>query len=187
MSPQTLEGGFSSPATDAAFAFRGLMTAMARPGQIQNVAGGAGPRPLSIAAATVLLTLCDTTTPLHLTGPYDTMSIRAWIGFHTGAPISTADKAQFALGQWSDLLPLNQYSKGTPDYPDRSATLIVELHSIDANGATLRGPGIENEALFSLPERAAFQENAKLFPLGLDFIFTSGNRLAALPRTTEVS
>ena len=39
----------------------------------------------------------------------------------------------------------------------------------------------------SLPEVPAFQANSAMFPLGLDFIFTCGDRLAALPRTTEVS
>ncbi|MEO0766502.1 MAG: phosphonate C-P lyase system protein PhnH, partial [Pseudomonadota bacterium] len=33
----------------------------------------------------------------------------------------------------------------------------------------------------------AFQRNAMLFPLGLDFMFTSGAQIAALPRSTKVS
>jgi alpha-D-ribose 1-methylphosphonate 5-triphosphate synthase subunit PhnH len=37
-----------------------------------------------------------------------------------------------------------------------------------------------------LPETAAFADNRALFPLGLDFIFTCGADVAALPRTTEV-
>jgi alpha-D-ribose 1-methylphosphonate 5-triphosphate synthase subunit PhnH len=32
-----------------------------------------------------------------------------------------------------------------------------------------------------------FQQNKRIFPLGLDFIFTCGECLAALPRTTRVS
>jgi alpha-D-ribose 1-methylphosphonate 5-triphosphate synthase subunit PhnH len=41
-------------------------------------------------------------------------------------------------------------------------------------------------AALSLPEVAAFQANARAFPLGLDFLFTCGDRLAALPRSTRV-
>jgi alpha-D-ribose 1-methylphosphonate 5-triphosphate synthase subunit PhnH len=50
----------------------------------------------------------------------------------------------------------------------------------------LRGPGIKDTAALQLPEIRAFQDNAKLFPLGLDFYFTAGDQLAALPRTTKV-
>jgi alpha-D-ribose 1-methylphosphonate 5-triphosphate synthase subunit PhnH len=38
-----------------------------------------------------------------------------------------------------------------------------------------------------LPETQAFQRNATLFPLGFDCLFTSGNRLAALPRSTRIA
>ncbi len=57
---------------------------------------------------------------------------------------------------------MSTYPIGTSEYPDRSANL-------------------------SLPETQAFQDNAALFPLGLDFFFTSGVRIAALLRSTKVS
>ena len=76
---------------------------------------------------------------------------------------------------------------GTSEYPDRSATLIVESADLSATGATLTGPGIKTMAGLSLPEVEAFRFNRGLFPLGMDFIFTCGDRVAALPRTTEVS
>ena len=93
----------------------------------------------------------------------------------------------FAVGTWEALSPLTQYPIGTPEYPDRSATLIVESPDLSQSGATLTGPGIEKTASLSLPDLQAFKSNHALFPLGLDFIFTSGNRLAALPRSTKVS
>ncbi|MEM6440894.1 MAG: phosphonate C-P lyase system protein PhnH, partial [Pseudomonadota bacterium] len=96
-------------------------------------------------------------------------------------------RAMFALGAWEDLMPLFASPVGTPSHPDRSATLIVERADLRAEGATLTGPGIKDRAALSLPETAAFQANRRLFPLGLDFIFTCGDRLAALPRTTEVA
>ena len=92
-----------------------------------------------------------------------------------------------ALGTWEALAPLSVYPAGLPAYPDRSATLIVESETLSASGATLAGPGIRTTAQLSLPETAAFQANQALFPLGLDFLFTSGNRVAALQRTTEVA
>ena len=92
----------------------------------------------------------------------------------------------FAVGDWAALMPLAAYPVGTPEYPDRSATLIVESAEL-GDGATLRGPGIQDTHSLNLPEIEAFQANQALFPLGLDFIFTCGDQLAALPRSTEVS
>ena len=183
---ENLQGGFADPARDAARAFRAIMEAMARPGTIQTASGATPPAPLSPAAGAALLTLCDSDTPLYLAGAVDRSEVRSWIAFHTGAPICQAGQAMFALGTWQALAPLSVYPAGTPDYPDRSATLIVELPALSPEGAVLTGPGIRKEAQLSLPETAAFQANRDLFPLGLDFLFTCGDRIAALPRTTRV-
>ena len=186
MQAQTLEGGFAHPATDAAHAFRGVMEAMARPGTIQTLMGANPPAPLSVAAGVALLTLCDTETPLYLAGDADCEAVRTWVAFHTGAPITGPSHCMFALGTWGALGPLAAYPIGTSEYPDRSATLIVECADLVTEGETLTGPGIRDASSLSLPETQAFQDNAALFPLGLDFIFTSGNRIAALPRSTKV-
>ena len=187
MQVQALSGGFADPARDAAHAFRGVIEAMARPGTIHVLSGAEPPAPLSRAAGAVLLTLCDTDTPLHLAGEADCEAVRQWVAFHTGAPPCGAGAAMFALGSWEALMPLSAYPTGTPQYPDRSATLIVEVPALEAAGATLTGPGIRDSAALSLPEIGAFSRNRALFPLGLDFLFTCGDRVAALPRSTKVS
>jgi alpha-D-ribose 1-methylphosphonate 5-triphosphate synthase subunit PhnH len=186
MQTHILEGGFADQPIDASHAFRAVMTAMARPGQIIAITGARPPAPLSAAAGAVLLTLCDPETPVYLAASHDTPQVRDWITFHTGAPFDVAARAMFAVGAWGDL-PLPDFSRGTAEYPDRSATLIVESAALSNAGADLRGPGIKDQAQLSLPEVQAFQDNARLFPLGLDFIFTHGDSLAALPRTTRVS
>ncbi|MGY9036702.1 MAG: phosphonate C-P lyase system protein PhnH [Rhodobacterales bacterium] len=185
MQAHALEGGFTNAPIDAVRAFRGLMTAMARPGTICDVSGATPPAPLSVAAGTAILTLCDPDTPIYLGAACDTQDVRDWITFQTGAPFAPADKAMFAVGCWDDL-PLANFAIGTAEYPDRSATLIVEMPELSPHGATLSGPGIKDSTGLSLPDCAAFQANATLFPLGLDFIFTCADRLAALPRTTRV-
>lgn len=187
MQAGALQGGFAEPALQAAHAFRAIMEAMARPGRIFEVKGAAPPSPMSEAAAVTLLTLCDPDTPLFLAGALDTPDIRAWIAFHTGAPCTGPSHAMFALGDWQALQPISNYQIGTAKYPDRSATLIVETPELSPEGATLQGPGIAASLQISLPETEGFKDNAALYPRGLDFIFTSGNRLAALPRTTQVS
>ncbi|MGR3472748.1 MAG: phosphonate C-P lyase system protein PhnH [Sulfitobacter sp.] len=186
MQTLSLTGGFRDAPKDAAFAFRAVMNAMAKPGEINSVTGAEPPAGLSIAAGVVLLTLCDPETPLYLAPGFDRPEVRDWITFHTGAPFAPANAAHFALGAWDDL-PRGDFPLGTAAYPDRSATLIVEVDDLQAKGATLTGPGIRDRTALSLPERAAFQQNAALFPRGLDFIFTCGDRLAALPRSTKVS
>ena len=186
MQTLSLTGGFRDAPKDAAFAFRAVMNAMAKPGEINRVTGAEPPAGLSIAAGVVLLTLCDPETPIYLAPSLDRPELRDWITFHTGAPFVPASASQFALGTWEEL-PLSDFPLGSAAYPDRSATLIVEVDDLRAEGATLSGPGIKDRAALSLPDRAAFQQNAALFPRGLDFIFTCGDRLAALPRSSKVS
>jgi len=186
MQADVLSGGFADPAIDAAHAFRSVMEAMARPGSIHNISDATPPAPLSAAATAVLLTLCDTDTTVHLAGHANCAPVRQWLAFHTGAPLKGPSHAMFAVGRWDALTPLASFPVGTSQYPDRRATLVVEVITLANAGATLSGPGIKDEATLALPEREAFQANQKLFPRGLDFIFTCGHQLAALPRTTEV-
>jgi alpha-D-ribose 1-methylphosphonate 5-triphosphate synthase subunit PhnH len=186
MQAETLSGGFADPAIQAAHAFRSVMEAMARPGTLQDITGAEPPAPLSRAAGAVLLTLCDTDTPVYLAGAADCDAVRSWLAFHTGAPLAGPSHCMFAVGSWEALAPLSAFPVGTSEYPDRSATLIVECPALRAEGATLSGPGIKDRAALSLPEVAAFQANSALYPLGLDFILTSGDQVAALPRSTQI-
>lgn len=186
MQAEVLSGGFENPAIQSAHAFRSVMEAMARPGTRHDVNGAEPPAPLSKAAGCVLLTLCDSDTPVYLAGGADSEDVRAWLAFHTGAPLTGPSHCMFAVGTWEALAPLSSYQTGTSEYPDRSATLIVECTELVASGATLRGPGIKLQAAMSLPDIEAFQRNRALFPLGLDFILTSRGQLAALPRSTQV-
>jgi alpha-D-ribose 1-methylphosphonate 5-triphosphate synthase subunit PhnH len=184
MENAALQGGFADPARDAARAFRAAMEAIARPGTIQVMTGCSAPAPLSGAAATLLATLCDTETPLHLAGACDTGEVRDWVQFHLGAPLVGRAEAMFAVGAWEALLPLDDYAVGTAQYPDRSATLIVEMVALSHHGVTLTGPGIAQTAQLSLPAGLLAARIAR-FPLGLDFILACGDRVAALPRTTK--
>ena len=179
-----LEGGYAEAPVQSARAFRAVLEAMARPGRIETVAGAQAPG-LSVAGSVVLATLVDRTTPVFLAPGLDA-GLPEWLAFHTGAPVAARGEAMFAVGGWEALTPLEGFSVGTSEYPDRSATLIVEVPELKADGARLTGPGIETEAFLSLPETAAFRANRARYPLGLDFIFTCGDRLAALPRSTRV-
>lgn len=181
-----LGGGFANAPVQAARGFRAILGAMARPGTIVRLSGAMPPAPLSPAAGGAALILLDTTTPLYLADSHDTADLRAWLAFHTGAPLVPPPAAMFAIGSWQALQPVGRFAIGTADYPDRAATLIVETARLTPDGATLRGPGIAGIARLSLPDPAVFQANRARFPLGFDTLFTCGDRLAGLPRSTSV-
>lgn len=186
MTPLSLSGGFANPPVDLAEGFRAALTAMSRPGTIMDVAGAQPPAPLSVAAGVLALVLLDATTPVHLGGVHDCAALRDWIAFHTGAPCVDAAASAFAFGTWEALQPVTRFAVGEPDYPDRSATLIVEMPALVAQGARLSGPGIRDHAFLSLPDIAAFRANRAGFPHGFDTFLTAGSMLAGLPRSTIV-
>jgi alpha-D-ribose 1-methylphosphonate 5-triphosphate synthase subunit PhnH len=185
MSSLALAGGFADPSLAAAGVFRACLEAMARPGRVFAAAGATPPLPLSPAAGALLLTLCDDTTPLFLAPPLDTPALRDWIAFHTAAPLCAPEEAVFALGRW-EALPLQRFRIGVPDYPDRSATLIVEVPALAPANVRLTGPGIKTHHPARLPAIAPFVANHARFPLGFDCFFCAGAELTALPRTTLV-
>jgi alpha-D-ribose 1-methylphosphonate 5-triphosphate synthase subunit PhnH len=187
----TLSGGFDDPARAAAHGFRALLGAMARPGVIEAAVGARPPAPMSAAAGLVALVLCDAGTPVWLAPDLAMSGVPDWLRFHCGAPI-VADRAHamFAFGRAGDLLPLTDWAQGDPEYPDRSATLVLALDAFEGAALTLTGPGIETAAHLPIGEdaaalAAALGANRAGFPLGVDLILTAGDRLAALPRTTR--
>lgn len=188
MTDPTLTGGFSDAPVQSARAFRTTLDVMARPGTLGMLTGATPPAPLSVAAGTLLLTLTDATTPVYLAPGHDTPDLRAWLRFHTGAPLVARNGAVFAVGAWDALMPLTDFPIGTAEYPDRSATLIVEMPDLQPHGHALRGPGIADVAHLSLPAGAGavLAANRALFPLGCDFFLTAGAQVAALPRSTIV-
>lgn len=195
MTTEALRGGFTDAPVQSARAFRILLEALARPGTIHEIAGGNPPAPLSPAAGIALLTLADGTTPIFLCDSVNTGPVRDWIRFHIGAPVVSgrdpsdcaASAIAFACGTLGEIaFHKDSFPIGDPDYPDRSATLIIEVPELTNTGAALTGPGIRTVQHLSLPELALFQQNHALFPLGFDFILTCGTRLAGVPRSTAI-
>ena len=192
-----LEGGFAEPVLDAQAIFRAVMDAMARPASIAKVAlPAAPPAPLTPLAGTIACTLLDADTPLWLDPLLgEGAAVAAWLGFHTGTRVAAAPaEAAFALiGDPSDMPSLDRFAQGTQEYPDRSATLILQLKSLEGGAPlTLRGPGINGEttiASLGLPADFARQwkQNTKRFPRGVDLILTAGDSLACLPRSARLA
>ncbi|EKF61268.1 carbon-phosphorus lyase complex subunit [Agrobacterium albertimagni AOL15] len=191
----SLDGGFPDAVTDAQSVFRSVMDAMARPGSIGDVdVDVTPPAPLGIAAGALLLTLCDHDTPIWLTPALTKSALPGWIGFHTGASLtSTKTDAKFAFVEAGAPVPsLTQFALGTQEYPDRSTTLVVEVAALEGGQSLqLSGPGIRDTAMIApkgLPETFLRQwtDNRALFPRGVDLVLTAGRRFIALPRTTKI-
>jgi alpha-D-ribose 1-methylphosphonate 5-triphosphate synthase subunit PhnH len=187
--------GLADPILDAQRIFRGVLDAMARPGRIATVPAPAElPPPLSAATAAVCLALLDFETPLWLDGAAASAAVIEYLRFHCGVPVVTAPgEAAFALAADPGGLPsLEAFAAGTDEYPDRSATLIVQADGLRAGiGRRLTGPGIAGAALLDVqgvPEDfwVMVRKNRDRFPLGVDLIVTAGCQVAALPRTTLV-
>lgn len=192
----TLSGGFHDPVFQAQAVFRLVMDGMARPGTLQTVKDDAGaPAPLGAAAGAIALTLTDHNTPVWLTAGLQKSALPGWLSFHTGAPLAPEKaEARFAFIEAGATLPsFGLFSAGTQDYPDRSATLIVEIAGFDGKTPLkLAGPGIAGGRIVQphgLPEGFLRQwaENHALFPRGVDVVLTAGDRFLCLPRTTRIS
>lgn len=195
LSTQTVSGGFFDPVLGAQDAFRRIMTAFAEPGTIATLPHPVeAPAPLVPAAAVLLLTLADADAPVFLDPALAGGAVPGWLGFHTGAEITQEPEgASFAvLGEGSDPAGWARFSLGTDSYPDRAATLILPVASLEGGAPlTLTGPGIETTRQLGprgLPEGflAARAANAALFPRGHDLVLVCGEELVALPRTTRI-
>ncbi|CCD84391.1 putative PhnH protein, phosphonate metabolism [Bradyrhizobium sp. ORS 285] len=192
-----LQPGFADKVLSAQSTFRTVMEAMARPGQVMQVRDEVGgPSSMMAGVAAIALTLLDQETPLWLDEAFSSApDVSAWLKFHTGAPIvARPDAASFALVAEPAALPdLASFALGTPEYPDRSTTLIMQVPSLTA-GETfhLRGPGIDGTtALTATIEPidlfVQLSINEALFPRGIDVILVDDRSLVAIPRTTRLA
>src|SRR5262245_13276166 len=181
--------GFADSVADAQLTFRAVLTALSEPGRVMTlpVALDTG-LPVGPAALGLLLALADGDTPLWLDEA--AAPAAAYLRFHTDAPILRhAGAARFALvADARHCPPLDVFELGSEEYPDRSATLIIEVARLaEGGGMVLSGPGIPDRrglTVEGLPRgfRAAWAANRALFPCGIDVLLTCGDRLAGLPR-----
>lgn len=191
----TLQAAFADAPLESAANFRTILQAMSRPGRIYPAAHRLEtPEPMSATSASIVLTLVDYDTPLWLSENFQNDAMRTYLAFHCGCPIvDTPCDAIFALIDSKDVLPsFTEFSQGTPEFPDRSTTLILQVDSLmSEQGVKLTGPGIQSEHMLNaLPLDKNFWQQAatnnQQFPLGVDFIFSSPDAIAACPRSTHI-
>lgn len=190
--PARIDDGYADPVHDAQLAFRAVLDALARPGQLQRLPARFPIAPgLSRAATAIALALADYETPLWL--DEKTAPAAAYLRFHCGSGLVPREQAALALiGAPLELGWLIAFRTGSDEFPDQSTTLLIEVDQLAETGPLrLVGPGIQGSrqaAIEGLPahfwrEWATLRE---IFPRGVDVIFTCGDALMGLPRTTSV-
>ncbi len=189
----SLVASFQNPVADAQFSFRRILKALSEPGSKVTLPTMPGFGVLGSASACVLLTLIDHDTPLWIGPQLNDEALRQNLRFHTGAMLTEDPRhVSFALAEGSlDSATLLAFPCGDEMSPELATSVIVQVESLEG-GKPLRlcGPGIERDCIISpqLPDSVYqyLHNRPHRFPLGLDFMFTCGEQLLALPRTTRV-
>lgn len=188
---QNLAPGFQDPQLGSQQVFRTALQALARPGQIQTLDRlPEPPAPLGGGAAALALALFDLETPVALSEDLRGATFD-YLAFHTGAPLATTvGAASFVLvGNGNHLPDLSAIDLGDAEYPERAATLIIQVEHLAAGpGQRLRGPGISGHIDVRVDGLAdafwdALKLNRKRFPLGFDTFLVAGRSVLGLPRT----
>ncbi len=187
----TLLASFNHPVADSQRAFRRILKAMSEPGVMVSLPLTQGWGDLSPAATAVLLTLVDQESALWIDSRVDSDIVRNNLRFHTGVPIVSERDAPFAITHAAANPNPALFAAGDNLAPEKSTTLIVEVPALNG-GLTLRlsGPGLRESRAIApqLPEAILhyLRERPHPFPQGVDLIFTCGEAMMALPRTTDV-
>lgn len=190
-----LKPGFTDPVFQAQAAFRTLLNALSYAGRVHALETGLdAPHPLTAATAAIALTLMDLDSPVWLDAGAAEGPVPAFLKFHCGSPVcSNPSDARFAVITDPARMPaLDSFAAGEDRYPDRSATLIIQVESLtEGPGSTWTGPGIDGSRqvrVTSLP--GSFWDqwslNHELYPLGVDVIFASAGSVIGLPRSVRV-
>ena len=153
------------------------------------------PGQLDTATWELALSLFDTDTKLWLSPSLASdEAIITNLRFHCQMTlVEQPDEADFVLASHIDLPSLQQLNQGTPEYPDRSTTLIIQVPVISGEPDwQLSGPGIpdtRNLRLGGLPAifRKELINSRSMFPLGVDCIFCCATQVVAIPRSTRIS
>jgi alpha-D-ribose 1-methylphosphonate 5-triphosphate synthase subunit PhnH len=187
--------GLADPVLDSQRIFRAVLDAMSHPGRPVAVdQPPPAPAPLHTATTAVCLALVDFETPLWLDPAARTAETIAHLRFHCGCPIvDEPERGRFVVVADPARMPgLERFDPGSDEYPDRSATVIVQARTLTAGGGKrLKGPGIETETWLDadgLPARfwEQLRDNHERFPRGVDVLLTAGAALVAVPRSTRV-
>jgi len=108
-----LAPGLADPVHDSQQAFRTVLDALARPGQIRHIGPALPGVALGGAMARLLLSLCDEESPVWWQG--SDADLHYWLHFHTGAPLAARpeDASFAAIPHLEPALVLDHFSIGS--------------------------------------------------------------------------
>jgi len=204
--PPRIPSGVAS-ATAAQQTFRRVLDALARPGQVQQLASDPSLSSATFAdqphlawPATLLLMLVDHEVSLAVAGVAGGEALETVVRRRTRVATATPEAADTVVCDGGALTPelVTALKRGSLEYPDDGATLLVltdDLTTATAGAptATLSGPGIDGAIRVSLPGLdpdilAAREDAIALYPMGIDILLLDrAGRLLGLPRTTVVT
>ena len=189
-----IEASSPSSAHDQAKIFRMVLEAMSHPGRIVDFKVPPLTLPLGISSemAALVFTLCDFQTPICMKSK--TPEIEKFVKFHTGAAFADAvSSATFIVADTKDKIsPFGDFAQGTHEYPDRSSTLLIQVEAITNSGnVALMGPGIAGQTFLNIKKLdmmfwEGLHANHAQYPLGVDVIFVTQGKIAAIPRSTHI-
>ncbi|WP_166726907.1 phosphonate C-P lyase system protein PhnH [Crenobacter cavernae] len=191
-----LIAAFENPVDDAQSTFRTLLSALAEPllPRALPVLPDA-PAGLTPAGAALLLTLCDADTAVWL--PPQLLEAADYLRFHAGARLvaDVADADFVYIPHGAALPDLASLKNGSVEYPDRSATLIIDAEGFSKGDGetsiTGSGPGFAAPRKLDIKGLAEpfwpdWRAAASRFPQGVDVFFVAGDKVVGLPRTTRI-
>ena len=202
LSLQDMAPGFSDSTAQSQAVFRSALDAMARPGTPIAIPAASlvSPTPgTHAAAASLLLALLDQDCALWLSPTLANGPAAAWLRFHTGCQmVQDCSKADFVwAASIAELPPLQQLKQGSAEYPDQSATCVLDVTTwraaaeAGADAVSLRGPGVRDVLTLALDgmdanfvqQHHAMQEHA---PCGVDMFFCAGDAVLGFPRSVRL-
>jgi len=203
LSLQDMAPGFSDATAQSQIVFRRALDAMARPGTPVSIPAASlvSPTPgTRAAAASLLLALLDQDCTLWLSPTLADGPAAAWLRFHTGCQIEQeCYKADFVwAASIAELPPLKQLKQGSAEYPDQSATCVVDVTAwraaaaSEADAVSLRGPGVRDVLTLAVDgmdagfvqQHHAMQAHA---PCGVDIFCCAGDAVLGFPRSVRLA
>jgi alpha-D-ribose 1-methylphosphonate 5-triphosphate synthase subunit PhnH len=197
---QQVRPAFHDPALGSQAVFRAALNALSHPGRLNHM-----PRVTELpshghgSAAALLLAMVDSDCAVWFSPALANTDTAAWLRFHTGCSwAASPDLARFLWVATGDALPaLSTLAMGSDEYPDQSATVVIEVNALSENAEhgtsafNLRGPGIADMQSLSvrgLPQDFVEQwaVNHQAFPRGVDIFLTTTTQIAGLPRSTRI-
>jgi alpha-D-ribose 1-methylphosphonate 5-triphosphate synthase subunit PhnH len=197
-----IPAGFANDFHTSQMVFRTALKALSYPGKLHTLEHDAPvPNETNPVIGGLLLALLDSETSLWSSNSMTMNFALDWLKFHTDCAVfKTTEEADFLwIKNIRDLPNLKKCKLGSDQYPDKSATCLIEVPNLNKKSPwryKLKGPGIKFEEKLEIQGwdeedyhdfLSFWNENNRLFPCGIDVFLSDGQYILGLPRTTHLA